>query len=95
MTHADTLTISRHAARRMAQRGITRRRLAALLENADREAFVGSGATSLSVSRKTAGALNLDDRLSGFAAILGDDGTIITILPMAPGRAGRRYRARS
>jgi hypothetical protein len=95
MWHANTINICRHAQRRMAQRGVTLNRLTQLLEHADREAFVGSGATSLSVSRKIISTLNLDDRLCGFAAIISGQGTLITVLPMLPGRTGRRYRGRN
>jgi hypothetical protein len=95
MEHANTLNISRHAQRRMGQRGVTRRRLAEFLEHADKEAHVGSGSTAIRVSRKTAETQNLDDSLCNFAAIIGHDGTLVTIIPMRPGRNSRRYRGRN
>ncbi|MDX1820108.1 MAG: hypothetical protein R3197_04350 [Paracoccaceae bacterium] len=86
------LQISQHAAVHMAERGINKRFLAALMDHADVETPVGGGATALRVSRKRARLLNFDDRLHRYSVILSSDATVITVLPLKPGLPGRRYR---
>lgn len=84
--------ISRHAAVRMANRGVTKAFLTALVTHADVETPVGDGATALRVSRNWARRLNLDDRLHRYSVVLSADSTVVTILPMTPTQRGRRYR---
>lgn len=91
--HTESLPqISKHAAVRMAARGINKLFLAAILQNADVETPVGSGASALRVSRKRARVLNVHDRLHHYAVVLSSDAKVITVLPMKPGHHGRRYR---
>ena len=92
MTILGAFTVSRHAARRCTSRGVRPDFLAALLEHADLEADVGGSATALSVSKERSQALNLDDRLGHFAAVISADATVITVIPIRTGRRGRAYR---
>lgn len=88
--HTD-LNITKHALRRIGQRGITKRFLNALLENADGEVRVGGGVTALRVTSQRAQSLNLDDNLHRYAALVSEDGALISIIPMHQ-RRGRSYR---
>jgi len=92
MTNTSYFTLSRHAARRCASRGIRPAFLSELIYHADLEADVGGSAVALSVSRARSRALNLDDRLGRYAAVISDDATVITIVPLRSNRRGRVYR---
>ncbi len=88
----NSLTFSRHAARRCANRGLRPEFLAVLLYHADLEVDVGGSATAFSVSRDRAKALNLGDRLGHYAAVVSADAVVITVIPIRSGRRGRAYR---
>ena len=92
MTVFNSFTLSRHANRRCASRGLRPEFLTALLHHADLEVDVGGSATALSVSKERSKALNLDDRLGHYAAVIAADATVITVLPVQAGRRGRAYR---
>lgn len=92
MSIPESMRISRHAAHRCAQRGISPKCLVALLEQADVEIAVGDGATAFSVSRKQVTALNLPGKLGRYAAIVSEDSTVITVAPMHGGQRGRHWR---
>jgi hypothetical protein len=83
---------TRHALRRMRQRGVRQDFLDLLLANADREIDVGGGSTMYRVSRQAAAAMRCDDRLARFGAILSHDGALITVMPIdrRRSRLGRR-----
>jgi hypothetical protein len=84
--------ISKHAQRRMNQRGITHDFIAALIDYADIEVPVGSNSSLLRVSRAQGEHLNIDDRLGHYGIIFSEDGNVITVLPIHRGNSGRRYR---
>lgn len=86
------MTVSRHAARRCAQRGVSPKCLAALIEHADIEIPVGSGAFAWSISREQVNSLNLPRKLGRFAAVLSEDAVLITVAPIHNGQRGRRWR---
>lgn len=94
MQISDTHKVTRHAAKRMAQRGVSRGFLSALMANADQETRVGGGAVALRVSQARAAQLNFDDRLHRYVVVEAADGAIITVLSLASGARGRRYRRR-
>jgi hypothetical protein len=86
--------ISRHADRRMKQRGISWSFLTKILDNADVERPANDNCRLYRVTKDIARALG-DDRLSKFAVIWSDDtGRVVTVVPIARGRAGARYRNR-
>lgn len=91
MSLTTTLEITKHAGRRMGQRGIRLEFLNALLEHADTEAEIGH-AVAIRVSRAKSRRLNINDRLHQFAAVVSADGALVTILPVERGIRGRRYR---
>ncbi len=92
--------LTRHAAVRANQRGVTHQMLDALIAWADVEASVGGGCTALSFSRQR--MLDRDlravlgaaaDRLTSLAVVLCDDtGDVVTVLHDRGGAQGRRYR---
>ncbi len=83
---------TRHANRRMRQRGIRQNLLDLLLHNADLEAPIGSACTLYRVSRELATTLNADDRLAHYGAIISQDGALVTVMPIRRTRSGARYR---
>ncbi len=86
MDDRTNLSISRHAARRCGRRDM----IGQLLDHADRETHVGGGAVALSISRRAAAAMG-NPRFARYAAVI-TEGTLVTILPIHDGPAGRRYR---
>lgn len=92
MTDLQSLTLSRHAQKRCAQRGIRNEFLNNLLIYADVEAQVGGGAIALSVSKATATALNLGNRFGHYAVVISRDATIVSVLPLHNCQRGRVYR---
>lgn len=92
MTHLQSLTLSRHATKRCAQRGIRKEFLNDLLKYADVEVQVGGGAIALSVSKTTATTLDLGNRFGHYAVIISQDATIISVLPLHNCQRGRIYR---
>lgn len=97
---APTLSVlTRHAALRAGQRGVTREMIDALLTYGDVEVPVGGGCTCLRCSRAALGPEvrsvigALADRLLGLRAIIADeDGGIVTVFHDRGRRPGRRYR---
>ena len=89
------LEITKHAAQRMSQRGITNGFLSTLIAHADIETPINGGATALCVSMRQSRALNLNDRLHHYAVVLSAQSTILTVLKMDKGRKGARYRRRT
>lgn len=84
-----------HAQTRCQQRGISHSLLVAILEEADIETPVGNNCRLQRVSRRTARARRLDDRVSRFAIIVSDDSQkIVTVLPLHR-HAGSKYSNRS
>lgn len=75
--------LSQHAERRCQQRGVSRALLKTILDEADTETAIGDNCRLHRVSRRTARARGLDDRVARFAVILSDDSQkIVTVLPM-------------
>jgi len=95
-----SLSLSRHAAVRANQRGVTNAMLNALISYADYEAAAGDGCTVLRLSRdvladrdvrRTLGAMA--DRLKNLAVVWSSaTGEVITVLHDHGKAAGRRYR---
>ena len=84
--------LSNHARLRTQQRGVSPSFLERILENADVERAAGDNCRLYRVARSQARALG-DERLAHFAVIWSDDtGGVVTVLPIAAGRAGARYR---
>ncbi|MES2847374.1 MAG: hypothetical protein V4747_20330 [Pseudomonadota bacterium] len=92
MTDCMNFKISRHAALRCAQRGVSAKCLEQLISHADVAVSAGGAATCWSISRKEAAGLNLDDKAASYAAIISDDAVLITIAPVHRGHRGRRWR---
>ena len=88
----EMIKLSSHARRRCSQRGINNRRLAALMKHADVERPAGSGCWLLRVSRREASRVRGFDNLHRFSVLVGKDGDVVTVLPVATTRRGRRYR---
>lgn len=88
------ISLSKHARRRMQQRGVSAPFLQTLLENADVERDALKNCRLYSLTRGQARSLG-DDRLGRFAAILSNDGgKVVTVLPVVRSRRGDRYRRR-
>jgi hypothetical protein len=86
------IKISKHAAKRIRNRGISNEFLHALIDNADVDVPIGSNCRLMRVHRKTANKLNMNDRLSKYAVIWSDDhNQIVTVLPMHKGKKQNRY----
>ena len=83
---------TRHACRRMQQRGIRQIFLDLLLDNADLEVPIGSACTLYCVSYDRATMLNADDRLARYGAIVSQDGALVTLMPIRQTHSGTRYR---
>ena len=86
------LRTTRHAQRRMQQRGIQPKFLNSLLMNADLERSVGHSCVLYRVSCRRAAALNIDDRLGHYGLIVSNDGALITVVPIRRSNSGARYR---
>ncbi len=84
--------LSRHASRRMQQRGVSPTFLVEILDNADVECPANDNCRLYRVTRELARSLG-NDRLSRFAIIWSDDsGKVVTVVPVVRGRSGRSYR---
>ena len=87
--------LTQHAATRCAQRGIRAGFLDDLISLSDVDTPIGSNCRLFRVSRK---ALKRHDytgsKLARYAVIWSDDSqSIVTVMPLKSGRAGRRYRS--
>ena len=69
MTENLCVKLTKHARRRIGQRGITNRFLNALLTHANTEVSVGGGVVALSVTPSRAQNLNIDDKLHRYTAL--------------------------
>jgi hypothetical protein len=92
------LKCSRHAERRVRQRGVRYSALEILLDHGDQGVHAGDGCESISISRDTARKLveegyPSDDvsRARKLVAILGRKG-VVSVLRPQPGLRGRAYR---
>lgn len=86
---------TRHAERRVRQRGCRDRFVERVLDHADVMIDIGGGCCLHRVSRTTAHRLT-NDRLSHFAVIVNEDENhVVTVAPIANGQRGRRYRRRN
>ena len=92
MTATLSVKLTKHARRRIGQRGITNRFIKALLTHANSEVSVGGGIVALSVTRSRAQNLNIDDQLHRYTALVSDNGTLVSVIPMHLGPRGRVYR---
>ena len=82
--------LSEHAQRRCQQRGVTRALLTTIFDEADTETAIGGNCRLHRVSRRTAKARGLDERVARFAVILSDDSQkIVTVLAMYRRGCGR------
>ena len=88
------MNISTHAQMRMQNRGITKELFSLHQRFADREAFVGSGCSSWTITNQGVNAMvdsgisiQTVDKVRRLAIIYGGDGTIVTALPMVDGKA--------
>ena len=98
--------MSKHAERMSQVRGITMEFVVLHQSFADREAFVGSGCSSLTISDKGIEAMigsgvsvQVVDKVRRMAIVYAPNGSIITLLPMINGKAknytrGARKRSR-
>lgn len=91
MTNCINIKLTRHAERRMGQRGITHKFLDMLLTHADTETPVGGGLISLSVTSKRAKYLNVDDKLHRYCLLVSSDNALVSVLPMH-GSQNKHYR---
>jgi hypothetical protein len=83
--------MSKHAALRAQQRGVTPELIETILENEDAERWAGDNTRELGVSRRTARAIGGPDKLCRIRVLLSDNtNQIRTVLP----RTRRRYRAK-
>lgn len=95
-----SLALTRHAATRANQRGVTHEMLDALIAHADLESPVGGGCTAVRFSRDRLMDRSLRaalgptaDRLGSLAVILSDDtGEVVTVMHDHGCPDGRRYR---
>ncbi|WP_374576432.1 DUF4258 domain-containing protein [Phenylobacterium sp.] len=96
------LALSKHAAIRANQRGITHQMIEDVLSNADVEAPVGGGCTVLRVSKQRLRDRTLKghvttrpEKLASLALVWSDEAAeVVTLLVDHGGAKGRRYRAR-
>jgi hypothetical protein len=85
---------SKHAEEMIQVRGVTSNCISLHQLFADREAFVGSGRTSSTITQKGVEAMiesgvshQMADKVRRLAIVYGYEGIIITILPMVDGKA--------
>lgn len=96
------IALSKHAAIRANQRGITHQMIEDLLAHADVEAPVGGGCTVLRVSKERlrdrtlrAQVATRPEKLGSLALVWSDEtAEVVTLLVDHGGAKGRRYRAR-
>ena len=91
--------LTKHAAARANQRGVTHQMIRDVLEHADIEKPVGDGCTLVRISRHSLEDRSLRaslgsraDQLQSLALICGDDGAIVSVLHTFATAMGRRYR---
>ncbi len=91
----NNISLSKHAKRRICQRGIKQSSLNFLLEFADKERHVGDHCTSLTLSKKEAQRLlkkghpsNIISQAQKLAVIEGNQGVIVTVMHCC----NKRYR---
>jgi hypothetical protein len=88
------IPLTQHAAVRCAQRGIRTEFLDELVSLSDVDTPIGSNCRLFRVSRKSRNRLDNGDKLRRYAVIWSDDSqSVVTVLPLKGGRAGRRYRS--
>ena len=88
------IPLTRHAATRCAQRGIRPEFLDELIGLSDVDTPIGSNCRLIRVSRKARDRQAASDKLGRYAIIWSDDTqSVVTVLPLKAGRAGRRYRS--
>lgn len=95
-------SLSRHAAQRIRQRGVTHQMISDLLSVADIDAPVGGDCRVLRASRRLSkghdAAVRLStspEKLSRLAVVVSDvTGEVVTVLMDGGRRRGRRYRGR-
>jgi hypothetical protein len=88
VTRAVQPSLTDHALRRAQQRGITGNRLRRFLDLADREEPAGRGCVAVSLSLRAARRFCADgtcgsaevERLIGLRAVIGHDGSLVTIM---------------
>jgi hypothetical protein len=90
--------ILRHLRRRCQQRGVRKIDLQALIDLADRVVPVGGGRVAITLTPRAAAMLRTEgvaasllDRVSRLAAVVGENGDLITVV-VPSGRRGRHYR---
>lgn len=88
------IPLTQHAATRCAQRGIREGFLDELIRLADVDTPIGSNCRLFRVSRKALKRGDTDGKFGRYAVIWSDDSqSIVTVMPLRSGRAGRRYRS--
>ena len=92
------MNLSRHAEKRVAQRGIRKELLALMMAEHDVDANLGGGCSALRVSRRRIRDLLEEghppktiERLKRLIVLDGDAGAVVTIMHYY-GTRGRRYR---
>jgi hypothetical protein len=87
-----TFKITKHAEKRMNQRGIHKDFLSLLLAAADIEVPVGGHSMLYRLSRTSARDLGVDDRLNRYGAIVSQDGVVVTVLAIHQTAVARQYK---
>lgn len=93
------ISMTRHASVRARQRGIDGDRLEMFLALADVDVPVGDGCVALSISRRLKRDRDIRaafgpmlDRVADIALVMGEDGTVVTVMHDRGHGAARRYR---
>ncbi len=93
------LALTKHAARRCAQRGVKKMDFAAFFEAADTDRQVGQGCTAWTISEGRVAELRADgmapskiDVISKMVCVVGHDGRVLTVAKLYIGHRGRAYR---
>jgi hypothetical protein len=88
------IPLTRHAAKRCAQRGIRTKFLDDLIDFSDVDTPIGSNCRLLRISRKALGNNADKNKLGRYAVIWSDDTqSVVTVFPIRKCRSGRRYRS--
>lgn len=88
------ISMTRHAALRCAQSGIRPDFLDKLVELSDVDEPIGTNCRLFRVSRNAQRRHDDDSKLRRYAVIWSDDShSVVTVIPLKSGRAGRRYRS--
>ena len=89
------INLSRHAQRRLQQRGLCAADVEAIVLNADIEMPIGDNCVLLRLSRDASHAIRAEGMLNRHAVIWREAcDQVVTVFPIHRGVAGRRYRAR-